>query len=270
MNKPVLPYNLNYIQRPFDPERKRFYFAVSDLQKVGDYKVLNKGWLNEYGGHTSLYPNTEQIRIPAGKNVLGEDAFFDYRIGLTALDETPQIKVSLKKKPIDIYGACTPDGPFFVSTRAKLLFEQLDPDAFTFVPCETTTRRTLEVDTYWMCGINRVVPEFDEEKSIFINECQDQSKLVTGRCTSLSTSKAFDIHMKAGMPDSYQAFSLMQYRSYFIFSDVIVDAWRAAKMTGLNFTPLQTPTKKEARGAARFLTWMYYFQSGREFWEGKV
>jgi Protein of unknown function (DUF1629) len=152
MNKPVSPYNLNYIQRPFDSERKRFYFAVSDLQKVGDYKVLNKGWLNEYGGHTSLYPKTEQIRVPAGKNVLGEDAFFDYRIGLKALDETPQIKVSLKKKPIDIYGACTPDGPFFVSTRAKLLFEQLDPDAFTFVPCETTTRRTLEVDTYWHYG----------------------------------------------------------------------------------------------------------------------
>jgi hypothetical protein len=270
MTKPASPYNLNYIERPFDPERKRYYFAASDLQKVGDYKVLNEGWLNENGGHTSLYPKTGQIRIPAGKNVLGEDAFFDYRIGLIARDETPRIKVSLKKKPIDIYGACTPYGPFFISTRAKQLFERLDPDAFAFVPCETTTRRTLEVEPYWMCVINRVVPEFDEEKSIFINECQDQSKLVTGRCTSLSASTAFDIHMKPDMSDSYQAFSLMQFGSYFIFSEVIVDAWRAAKMTGLNFTPLQTPTKKEARSSARFLTWMYYFQTGREFWEGKI
>jgi hypothetical protein len=269
MTRPASPFNLNYIQRPFDPERKRFYFAVSDFQKIGDYKLLNENWYRD-GGLGPFYPGHLLTRAPAGQNILGEEAYYNYKIGLPALDQTPRVKVALKKKPIDFYGAGMLGEPFFVSTRAKQLFETLDPDGFAFAACETTTRRTLEVEPYWMCAVNRVVPEFDEEHSVFINEGPDHGQLISGRQTILDSSKAFDIHMKAGMPDNYQAFWLMQYGAYFIFSEVIVDAWRAAKMTGLNFTPLQTPTKKEARGAARFLNWMYYFQSGREFWEGKV
>ncbi len=270
MTKDPTPFHARYISRPFDPNRKRFYFAVSDLQKIGDYKLRNESLLNEYGIEVNAYPKPEFYRIPAGKNIFGNDVHYSFQLGLAPDREVPKIKVALKKKPIDVYGSNTGCEPIFVSSRAKALFELIDPDAFAFLPCETSTRRTIEIEPYWVCNVKRLVSEFDEEKSIFINDGPDDRKLSTGKFTTLSSDKAFDIHMKAEMPNTYQAFLLMQFGSYPIFSEAIVDAWRAAKMTGLKFTPLQTPTKKEERSAASFLTWMYYFQSGREFWEGKI
>jgi Protein of unknown function (DUF1629) len=265
MTRPASPFNLNYIERPFDPDRKRYYFVDDDTPKAGDCNILN--WSKFTNENRGMGHGRQFKTIPAGQNILGNEVSYRHSYGLPKLPETIQLKVALKKKPIDCYKF---GGDFYVSGRAKELFEALDPNAFAFTACITTTRRSLEIETYYMCAVNRVVPEFDEKKSIFINEGPEHSKLHSGRHTILSASKAFDIHMKPDMPLNYQAFWLIQFGGYPVFSEIIVDAWRAAKMKGLYFTPLQTPTKKEAKGAAHFLTWEYYFQGSRKYWQGKI
>jgi Protein of unknown function (DUF1629) len=267
-----------YISRPFDPSRRRYYIAKNNLDRVGDFKFLNEDAFKEtiYDGSLSasftnkFYPESSIHRIPAGKNILGEDVHYSYRTGLPKLDERPRVKVALKNKPCDIYGSNSGNKAFFVSTRAKQLFERIDPEAFEFLECETTTRRTLEVEPYWLCAFKRFVMEFDEENSVFVRSSPDHLKLTDGKCMVISANDAFDIRMSPDMPQDYHAFFLAKMKSYPIFSEDLADPWRAEKLTGIDFTPLQTPTSREARRAGHFLTAYYYFEILRKHWEGKI
>jgi hypothetical protein len=147
--------------------------------------------------------------------------------------------------------------PVFISTRAKELLEGIDPDGFEFAECETVNRRGEPVEPYWWTDVIRLVQEFDEERSDFVRSRDDLSadpEAVANR----RISDLYDLHMPDGFPREYHAFWLARYRRYFVFDEVLVDAWRKGGLTGARFTPLQPPTAAEFKHHVHFVTYPYW------------
>ena len=57
-------------------------------------------------------------------------------------------------------------GFWLISDRAKVVFESLDPEAFTFVPCDVRVPKGVwEGPRYWFCDVLRVLDALDEDRS---------------------------------------------------------------------------------------------------------
>ena len=259
---PEQKFQLRRIERPFDPSRKRYYTADLDLTtSFGDFDWLN--WpdcLQPYD--PGLTPKF--VRIPVGKNMAGLEIDHSHNWGVPHFRETPRVKVALKNKPQDAYGNMK---HLVISSRAKALFEAIDPEGFEFAACETTTRKSLTVDPYWIMGPTRVVTEFDQEKSNFVESGSPDNKLQSGKAGVIST--LYNIYFLPSLPDNYQAFWLLQYSSCPIFDEAIVDAWRTAKLRGLRFSPIQPASKGDLKRIDKFDNSEYYYEFGRKNWGHK-
>ena len=164
--------------------------------------------------------------------------------GLPKLLAKPRVFVARKNKPLDIYGF---HKRRIVSTRAKQLLCEIDPTAFDFAECETVTRKGIEVEPYWMLDIARVVFEFDEARSVF--ETAKGVDGVTGEpYDGPHIASLHDIHMSPNLRSDFHAFSLARYSLHMVFDQTLADAWRAGRLSGAEFLPLQPPTPKERRG----------------------
>lgn len=55
---------------------------------------------------------------------------------------------------------------WLISDRAKAVFEQVDPEAFVFVPCDVRVPKgSYHGPNYWLCDVARVLDALDEAQS---------------------------------------------------------------------------------------------------------
>lgn len=250
-----------------DPGRRRFYRVQGDIRlNPSDYAVLN-----DYVDAPRAGEEACSIRSLDGGHMRfagdfdGKKGLMGFFYGLPKHWPTvPRVKVALRNKPADTYGF---HRRLTISDRAKCLLEHADPAAFEFMPCETTSRRGLDVGTYWLMDCARVVAHFDSEASTFAIHSSYTDVL------SAPVDTAFDIHWGDRVPDDAHAFVCARMSLEMIWDDTLVDAWRHAGLTGLAFQPLQPPSPRERRSsyAMPFLA-RRYWQSGafRDFPRGGV
>ncbi len=188
-----------YIRRPVDPTRKRHYLVDTDvLRATHNLELLNE---DDLLGPESPSTRTE-VRVFACKDANGKDRFYTGRFGLPKFYAKPRVKISSRGKILDVYKR---SGRLFISSRAKLLFESIDPEAFAFVECDAVTRNKQQLDPYWMMAVKRVVTEFDEERSVYRElGGRDPKPLLSGMAPTICN--LYDIRMSPDMPDDYHAF----------------------------------------------------------------
>ena len=174
-------------------------------------------------------------------------------VGLPVFTGTPKLRLFPRRRLLDFLGY----GPYFVSARAKALFERIDAEAFEFEACETVDARGRPIETYWLMAVARLVQRFDEERSEFVSYAE-RFPDAPEAATNPAISQLGDIHMPEGFPDDWHAFILARYQTQFIASGDIVDAWEAEKLTGARFTPLQPPTGREMRRHLSFYNYPYW------------
>lgn len=253
----------NYIRRPFDPDRKRYYIVDADISRsFSDFSILNEEEFilnRKWAGHIT-------IKEYAGKRDDGTNRYYGGLYGLPELYAKPKIKVGLKNSPLDAYAML---GITYISTQAKLLLERIDPDAFEFAECDTISRKSIQVEPYWMMMVKRVVSRFDESRSVFREVGgNDPRPVPSGQ--SVGIRDLYEMRMPPDFPDSHHAFHLIKYSRGYIFDEVIVDEWRHMKLTGLLFSPLQPPMKSEEKMWARYINKDYFWKNYRHLWEDLV
>ena len=232
-----------------EPARKRYYLVQQNLaDNSSGYSFANK----EAALVDGRLAGTHEHQVPGSPHPV--------LVGIPLLRETPRLIVLGGERNVrDYYGA----HPVFVSTRAKALLEGIDPDGFEFVECETVTRRGEPIEPYWWMDVIRWVEKFDEARSHF-EWTRDRFPGIPEPEKNLSMFRLYDIHMPAGFPEAYHAFWLAHYHGYAAFDEVLVDAWRAAGLTGAVFTPLQPPTPADLKDQHLFLNAPYWTANARQ------
>lgn len=252
------------IDRPVDPTRKRYYLVQTDFRRaVTDMAELN---LDEFKGPGWMGRNV--VRRFVEKDADGYDRYLGGGFGLPKIESQPRIKVGLRNKLVDAYRI---SGRFYISSRAKRLLEAIDGEAFDFVECETITRHERPVEPYWLTDVSRVITEFDDSRSVFQEAWGDNERPISTRqVRRLST--IYEMAFLKDFPDSFHAFYLLHYMTYFFFDEVIVDCWRKEKLSGLVFSPMQPPTKSELldSGAYLYSNNYYFWEESRHEWEHLV
>ena len=230
------------VRRKVEQGRRRFYL----FDKVLTNDAAAYRWLNDRSG-TLGGSRLGQHKHP----VEGSD--MSTWVGLPVFTEKPKLRFGARRRLYDFYGY----GPYFVSERAKALLERIDAAAFEFEECDTVDARGRAMAPYWMMAVARLVQSFDEAKSDFVTYRQ-RNPDAADAASNPTISALQDIHMPAGFPENWHAFRFARYIRQFIADGEIVDAWRAAGLTGAEFTPLQPPTARELRSHARFYNFPYW------------
>lgn len=236
----------------FEPGRRRLYTVGTDaIRNPSDYEILNEkdfyplAHSAETGEAYVTSAGARTFRLP-GKT-------FDSHYGLPVLRAKPKVFVAMKNKPLDIYGFLWRR---VVSTRAKKLFDEFDPEGFDAVECETITRRGVHIEPYWLISIARLVERFDEERSVF--ELARGEDGVTGEpFEGPHIAELHDIHLPTDFPAHHHAFIFAKHAAHMIFDGVLVDAWRARKLTGAEFIPLQHPTPAECKARPPYVPYWW-------------
>ncbi len=230
--------------------KRRFYIAEynGSRRPVDDYKFLN---LQEIKAHPRGLPRTTKVMTPYSD--------IPVSCGLPQLKGKPKVAVWLKaKRQLDAY---KPGAYRMISPRAKALIDEIDPDAFEMVECDTQTRKREPFESYWLAAIKRVVIEFDVENSVL--ERARQSEDPQARYNP-NFRYIFELCIP-DLPEDVHAFILSRYGlGKWIWDDVLVDAWRDNGLSGLEFTPLQEPSDEEFAG---FEWWSN--QMNRLYWARK-
>jgi hypothetical protein len=258
-----------WIERPFDPARKRYYMVSSDSNRsTGGFKIVNLDAFQAPDGYPAplLYRSTpSEVKVFAGRDEDGYDCYYNGPRHLPKnLPAKPTLKVGLRGKPLDVYGH---HGHPFVSNRAKQLLESIDPNAFEFLECEAFTRNKVNLEPYWYVHVVGLVIRFDEERSVF-REVSSKTGLIPSGQAAVITN-LYEAQMIPEEVGNKHAFYLLKYTTHYIFDEVIVDAWRQVKFTGFNFSPLQTPTKRE-KTLTGYVNWDYFIEFGRKYWRDLV
>ncbi|HEX6746156.1 MAG TPA: DUF1629 domain-containing protein [Longimicrobium sp.] len=227
-----------------EPARKRYYLVSLDV-------ASNSG--------TGVFFVNEEEALVNGRRV----GYHERRVpghphpvfvGVPPLREKPKVVIpGTGAKAVDYDGMI----PVFISSRAKRLLEGIDPGAFEFAECETATRRGNPIEPYWWMDVIRWVEKFDEARSDF-EWYRDRFPTAPNAQDNPSMFRLYDIHMPAGFPDEYHAFRFAHFNGKAVFDEVIVDAWRAARLTGAMFTPLQPPTKADLKRHLSFINYPYW------------
>lgn len=242
-----------YIHHPFDPNRWRYYVVGHDTRfNTGDMKLLNEDEVirdQDWGGHIKIRPE----RVVGPERIRHFDGGW---YGLPNLYAKPRIKVGIRGALHDVYWGTK----YYVSSRAKRLLESIDPEAFEFAECDTTTRGKREIEPYWMFAVKRVVLEYDQERSILIGRNKEGCHETIYRDIGFGALKFYDFIPDIKMPTMFHAFNLALLANDFIFDQTIVDRWREEKLTGWFFTPLQPPSPREAKYFLSFKNKEYYLR----------
>jgi hypothetical protein len=229
--------------------RKRYYLVRDDLtDKSPGYEFENRSEVLVDG----RLAGTHEHRVPGHP--------MPVLVGIPPLRGKPRLVLGGSgKRARDYYGS----NPVFISSRAKRLIEGIDPDGFEFVECETVTRTGDSVEPYWWANVVRWVDKFDEARSGF-EWTRDRFPDMADAQNNPSMFRLYDIRMPEGFPADSHAFWLAHYLNYAVFDEVIVDAWRAAGLTGAIFTPLQPPTQAERKLAHLFVNAPYWTEKARQ------
>lgn len=129
--------------RKDDP--KYFFFAPSVLNTLYDEKVLNEAAMLPGGGGFS-------------------ECYQPFRRGFPPFVEAPRLQLDKRriaaKRDFDVFKAV-----WFVSVRAKEIFEALDPTAFEFCRCDTELADGSPAPEYWLCKVLPALDAVDEDNS---------------------------------------------------------------------------------------------------------
>ncbi|MCO4316821.1 DUF1629 domain-containing protein [Phyllobacterium sp. 21LDTY02-6] len=117
---------------------------------------------------------------------------------------------------------------WFISQRTKEVFESVDPEGFAFVPCDFTLPDGSKGDPRYLCDVIRELDAIDEEKSQVRIKYDQGAKIYS---VAGGASLAFD-EAKIG---SARIFEQPQLGTSFICDDVLRDACKSAKLTGILF-----------------------------------
>lgn len=211
--------------------KRRFYVVEDDRERVPfeDFKFVNMYDIHPLGGGM---PRTTRIPHPYGK--------YPFSCGLPLYSGKPKVRVGLKSNPpLDAYSQ---GDPKFISPRARHLFDQIDPEAFEYLECDTQDRNHRHLDSYWCTSIKRMVIEFDDVNSKYLTVAED---MILEDPTSNQNIRAMYELEIPDLPDDIHAFYISRMPGQMIFDNVLVDAWRAAGFTGLGFIALQEPDDDE-------------------------
>jgi hypothetical protein len=229
-------------------ERRRFYIVDSDLRHNPsdcvfvnqDEALINARW---QGRHAHPAPG---YRLP-------------YYVGVPELREKPKLVVGADRDELlDFYGF----DRNFISSRAKILLGEIDPDGFEFVECDTVDGNGRAIDPYWIMAVIRVAPGFDEARSSFITY-KERNPGDPEADANPTIEQLNDIHMPEDFPAEAHAFRFARYRTSIIADGAIVDAWRAAGLIGAVFTPLQPPMEVDMADHLSFANYPYWTQKAQ-------
>jgi Protein of unknown function (DUF1629) len=227
---------------PPEPGRRRFYL----FDKILTSDAAAYDWENERSCTPSgslLGRHRHQI----------EGSRMSASVGLPIFTERPRFRLSPRRRLYDFYGY----GPYWVSGKAKALLERIDAAAFEFEECETIDKQGRPMPSYWLMDVARLVQRFDEARSDFATYGHLDPDAPEAMGNPLIW-RLNDIHMLPGFPEDWHAFRFARYGPQFIADGDIVDAWRAAGLSGAEFTPLQPPTAREMRSMGRFYNFPYW------------
>ena len=217
--------------------RKRYYTVSQNFRwKTSDYEFVNRGDVLVHTMFPGAYitQGAHEHMFPGNNNPMC--------VGLPILRGQPIIKVGITRQPIDAYEF---GSHFFVSTRAKLLLESIDPDGFEFVECRTMDRKGKPFEPYWMMAVDRAIEDFDRARSNFVTYAQRHQETPDSDFGDRHVVQLNDIYMPKGFNGSWHVFSINNVSPDIVFDQAIVDAWRLNKFNSWFFTPLQQPIKGE-------------------------
>jgi hypothetical protein len=118
---------------------------------------------------------------------------------------------------------------WLISDRMKSALEQVDPEGFAFLKCDTKLSDGTDGPRHWLCDVVRVLDALDEERSIVrIGTADDGSKVYSLRGR---TSLIFDIQATG----QHHVFRIKYYQSLVICSDELRRVCKANKFTGMRF-----------------------------------
>jgi len=233
-------------------ERRLFYIVGPDSRKnPSDFEFVNKpdALINTPFPNAYVWAGSHKYQIEGFK---APSSF-----GIPHLRTKPALVVGVDADELlDFYGL----GMRYVSTRAKDLLCQIDPDAFEFAECATVDGAGRPVEPYWMMAVIRVVDQFDEDRSDVI-WCRDYFSDEPEQADNPLLCRLNDVFFPSVSPKAH-AFYLLRYRGGFIFDAVLADAWREAGLKGALFTPLQQPSAEEMSDADSFRNYPYWSKRG--------
>ncbi|MDE5443756.1 DUF1629 domain-containing protein [Bradyrhizobium sp. CSA207] len=160
--------------------------------------------------------------------------------GLTGMIEPPRFmfKKSLGRMPrdLEIYRRY-----WLISDRAKLVFESIDPEGFSFVPCTVRTPRgAWEGSPYWLCDVVRVLDALDESKTRVKSSIRDDRRYEDfGRKVYEFTGET-ELIFREEVIGNAHIFRMAYYDSRIICDGELKDACKSAGLKGLLFRDVLT------------------------------
>ena len=174
-------------------------------------------------------------------------------IGLPRLRATPRFILGKgKTTTIDAYVSTNLT---IVSDRLKRLMRQLDADAFEFAEVEATHGETgpLELGPYWAYAVVRGLDCIDDERSdvVYYSQLAGFPEPWLPAAGVLANQRRYaKVNMARMFPEivgDAAAFVLQRREGFVVFDERIVDTYRAQKMKGFTFSPLQEPVGRERK-----------------------
>lgn len=211
-------------------QRRLFIASPSIAHNPSDFKIFDEERLTREADRSGMVQRTQTGRA------------YQTEFGLPVFQEMPRVRVALKNKPLDFYGF----DRWVMSNKAKKLLEALDPDAFAFVECNTSSPPRHSVDKYWLGKVRRVVDDFDRAASNF-DLVSKQYDPGFQKYTFSHAIKTLNELVLLNGSERALAFYLLDYTLYPIFDGRLVDAIREAGLRGLTFSPLHAPRKGDVR-----------------------
>lgn len=113
-----------------------------------------------------------------------------------------------------------------------------------------------------MTSVIRVIADFDRSRSNYITYPERHPEAPDAQSND-EVVQLNDIYMPEDLSEDWHAFFIYRSTVYFIFDEVIVDAWRQNKFNSWFFTPLQPPLKRE------YTPTQYWYFDNRPYWAEK-
>ncbi|MBX9844991.1 MAG: DUF1629 domain-containing protein [Xanthobacteraceae bacterium] len=149
--------------------------------------------------------------------------------------EPPKIVVERKNRRGPLRDAYSIDlGIWLVSDRTKLLFEQMDREAFAFERAEVNDRKFVEPSpAFWLCHIVRMLDCVDEEQSKILYQEDIPFK---------NYLRLIDVKMRREVIGAAHAFRPKYAARTDIVDDVLATAIKREKIRGFGFVEIQRPS----------------------------
>ncbi|MGF7152153.1 hypothetical protein FHS96_005822 [Sphingomonas zeicaulis] len=229
-------------------DTRRLYFAMDEdaAASPGDYKFLNRREVLDH-----------DMPLRGLRTYHDYERGVDIRFGLPKLNATPSIIFGqLRHQVKDFYRSAFT----IVSNAAKEIMLQVDPSGIEFAKCAAVDWEGNPLNPYWLVAETRIDQIHDHERSVvrYANQLGGDARHWVPR----GISDIYDLSMPDNFNESTRIFSLKGASQTLIVDEVLVTAWRAAGLTGAEFTPLYPPTAADRERHMRVYNRSYWESNG--------